>query len=69
VPAYTDRTRSAQQAARHAILKHTGMIGLDEGGWDPAASREAPSSQNQRKKQVPKARTTRPFLSLHKRAG
>lgn len=43
-----------------------GMIGFDEGSWDPAASREAPSSQNQRTKQVPKARTTRLSPSLHK---
>ena len=47
--------------------KVTGMIGLDEGSWDPAASREAPNSQNQRTKQVPKARTTRLSPSLHKR--
>jgi len=33
-----------QALARRAILRGTGMIGLDEGGWDPAASREAPSS-------------------------
>jgi len=42
------------------------MIGFDEDGWNRAASREAPNSQNQRKKQVPKAQTMRLFRSLRK---
>jgi hypothetical protein len=33
------------------------MIGFDGRGWSRIASREAPTSRNQRKKQVPIART------------
>jgi len=43
------------------------MKGLDGRGWPRIASREAPISINQRTKQVPIARTTLLFLSLHKR--
>ena len=45
----------------------TGMIGLDGRGWPRIASREAPTSKNQCKKQVPTALATLLFLSPHKR--
>ena len=69
--ALPDRDAAGQGRLRDAgdmLESSQGMIGFDEGGWNRAASREAPISLNQRNKQVPIAQTSRLFHSPPKAA-